>query len=291
MVNPFDLPGPEFLAVYAALGAVVIGALYLLRRMAETEEPPRIDFSDPYLIAYLRGGEDEALRVATVSLLDRGFLNRKNGDLATSDTVRADLTRRPIEKTILEKFARRDAAVSIFKTPELKATCSSYKDALRRLRLLPDEAMEKSRAWRLFIALAILSGVALVKIMIALQRGRHNILFLILLAVFLGIAAVKVGNPFRTRRGDALLADLRTLFSSLQARASSLRPGGATGELALLMAVFGLTALPEFALPYATALFPKALSTTSSCSSGCGSTCGSSCGGGGGGGCGGCGGS
>jgi len=30
--------------------------------------------SDPYLIAYLRSGENEALHGATVSLLDRGLM-------------------------------------------------------------------------------------------------------------------------------------------------------------------------------------------------------------------------
>ena len=73
-MNPFDLSGPEFLVFYLSLAAVVIGALVLWRRASESAGAPKIDLADPYLIAYLRGGENEALRVALVSLIDRGLL-------------------------------------------------------------------------------------------------------------------------------------------------------------------------------------------------------------------------
>jgi len=103
------------------------------------------------------------------------------------------------------------------------------------------------------------------------------------------ILANKIYNPHRTPAGDALLADLRTLFARLKERAHTLRPGGRSSEVALLMAVFGVRALSPIGFPYARQLFPKATASTSS--STCGSACGSSCGGGGcGGGCGGCGG-
>jgi hypothetical protein len=73
----------------------------------------------------------------------------------------------------------------------------------------------------------------------------------------------------------------------LKSRAEHFRAGKSPDEVALLVAVFGISALPEKQFPYAKKLYPKA----SSSSTGCGSGCGSSCGGGGcGGGCGGCGG-
>ena len=70
---PFDLPGPEFLVVYLIVGAIVITAMLLLRHSAETAGP-KISLTDPYLVAFLRGGQNETLRVATVSLIDRGIL-------------------------------------------------------------------------------------------------------------------------------------------------------------------------------------------------------------------------
>ena len=74
-LNPFNLHGPAFLAFY--IGRMVI-TLWALKRWLRVFEgragtpPPRFD--DPYLIAYLRGGVEEAARVATVSLIDRGLL-------------------------------------------------------------------------------------------------------------------------------------------------------------------------------------------------------------------------
>ena len=73
-MNPFDLRGPEFLLFYFCFSLVVIFALAILRRRAESGPAPKIDLGDPYLIAYLRGGEHEALRVAVISLVDRGML-------------------------------------------------------------------------------------------------------------------------------------------------------------------------------------------------------------------------
>jgi uncharacterized protein (TIGR04222 family) len=290
MPNPFDLPGPDFLVFYSFLGTLTIGLLWLARRASEAADPPRIDYSDPYLLAYLRGGQSEVIRVVTVSLIDRGLLQSNDDQLVAVNHNAVNIVHRPIEKALLQHFRFRAKASSAFTSPAILSTCQEYKDTLQRLGLLPDESIQRARLWRFVIAVIVLTGVAALKILIALQRGRTNIFFLILLAVLFVFVAIWVHNPLRTRRGDALLADLRNLFSSLKTRARMLRPGGETADAALLMAVFGLDALPAAAFPYAKRFQPKstALSTTS-CGSACGSTCGSSCGGGGG--CGGCGGS
>lgn len=74
-MNPFELSGPEFLLFYIIFSVVVIGVAVFWRRRAELPAaPPKLDLSDPYLIAYLRGGDAEVLRVATVTLIDRGLL-------------------------------------------------------------------------------------------------------------------------------------------------------------------------------------------------------------------------
>jgi uncharacterized protein (TIGR04222 family) len=290
MPNPFDLPGRDFLVFYAFLGTLTIGLLWLARRASEAGDAPRIDYSDPYLLAYLRGGQSEVIRVVTVSLIDRGLLQSNDDQLVAVNQNAVNIVHRPIEKALLQHFRFRANASSAFTSPAILSTCQEYKDTLQRLGLLPDESIQRARLWRFVIAVIVLTGVAALKILIALQRGRTNIFFLLLLAVFFVFVAIRVHNPLRTRRGDALLADLRNLFSSLKARARMLRPGGETADAALLMAVFGLDALPTAAFPYARRFQSKstALSTTS-CGSACGSSCGSSCGGGGG--CGGCGGS
>ena len=275
---------------YAILGVLTIGSLWLARRTSEAAGAPRIDYSDPYLLAYLRGGGPEVIRVVTVSLIDRGLVQSTDDQLVVINETAVNIVRRPIEKALLQHFRFRAKTASAFTSPAILSTCQEYKDTLERLALLPDESILRARLWRFCIAVIVLTGVAALKILIALQRGRTNIFFLVLLAVFFVFIAIRVHNPLRTRRGDALLADLRHLFSSLKARAPMLRPGGETADAALLMAVFGLDALPAASFPYAKRFQPRnTASSTSSCGSACGSSSGSSCGGGGG--CGGCGGS
>ncbi|NOT54211.1 MAG: TIGR04222 domain-containing membrane protein, partial [Deltaproteobacteria bacterium] len=229
-MNPFDFPGPQFLVFYSLLGVLVVVTVAIFRRMAESGAVPKLDFSDPYLLAYLRGGKNEALRVATVSLIDRGLLSAKDDTVETRTNVSPDHVQRPIEKALLQKFRQYHHATVIFGDPVLAASCSAYEQTLTRLSLLPDADTKRARWRRFFFALALLDGVALLKIVIALNRGRQNVFFLLMLAVVFTLVVAQVSLPFRTTRGNALLADARTLFAALKKRATSLRSGGASSE-------------------------------------------------------------
>ena len=284
-MNPLDLPGPQFLVLYLVVG---IAVLVWLRRAAfgTRDEGPRRrpDLSDPYLIAYLRGGANEAARVACVSLVDRGLL-----ELGANDTLRATAhaqgLRTPLEQKLADVFRTTSAAPGLFAEPGLRASCQRYDETLTELGLLPDAATVAARRGRLALALLVLVGLAAAKLYVGVSRGRP-IGFLVVLAILLTVIAVKIHQPRQTGRGQALLADRRLLFKRLKERAGSLRPGGAPGDTALLAAVFGLGALPAAGFPWARRIFPRASNHSGSS---CGASCGSSCGGGGGG-CGGCGG-
>jgi uncharacterized protein (TIGR04222 family) len=292
-MNPFDLPGPQFLVFYLVLSALVILVVVFLRRSAESPATPKLDLSDPYLIAYLRGGEPEALRVATVSLIDRKLLVATGSQVQCADHASTASVRRPIEKELLRKFKQADEANSIYEDYGLLATCKPYEQTLRTTGLLPTKWMETARMTRVGVAVLILGGIAMAKILIALSRGHSNIWFLVILmgvAIFL---VVKFSFPRLTETGKAMIADLQDLYSGLKDRALFLQPGGSTIEPVLLAAVFGVGALEGANFAFTRVLFPRATTNLSStsCSSACGSSCGSSCGGGGcGGGCGGCGG-
>jgi uncharacterized protein (TIGR04222 family) len=295
-MNPLDMAGPQFLIFYLVLGALTIAALVIARRIREAGEGPHVNLSDPYLIAYLRGGANEALRVATVSLVDRGLLEADGTTLKTVRDAAAAGVRRPIEKAILDKFGSLGAASSVFDDSSVAASTSELERSLRQVKLLPDAATQTARLGRLFLALAVLWGVAGLKIVVALSRGRRNVGFLVVLAIVFAIVAAAVSFRRRTARGDAVLSDVRRLFEHLRSRRSSLRRGGGTAEATLLAAAFGIAALPSLEWAYAQSLYPRAArSSSSSCGSSCGSSSScsssSSCGGGscGGGGCGGCG--
>jgi uncharacterized protein (TIGR04222 family) len=294
-VNPFDLTGPAFLLFYVVFSALVIIGITAVRGQTESAQTPRIDLSDPLLIAFLRGGHPEAMRVAAVSLIDRGLLLCIGTRLQTAPHARGQSVRRPVERALLKKFVSSGEADSMFDDPEVKSTCQEYEQTLKQVRLLPDETIMQLRRLIFGCAVLLLGGVGVVKLIFALSRGRTNVAFLIVLVIAAIFLAAKQSFPRLTESGKAMLEDVKNLYSGLRGRAALLNPGGATIEPMMLAAVYGVGALAGDGFAYTKTLFPRAnqspnSSGGSSCGSSCGSSGGSSCGGGCGGGCGGCGG-
>lgn len=303
-MNPFDLKGPEFLLFYAVLGIATVIIIRILNRIAEAGEfRSKTTLTDPYEIAFLRSGAFEAIRVATVSLIDRGLLKAKNEDLIVARTDADKLAQRPIERAILSAFTTSKSAYTVLKpkaTSALDAACDLYKTSLQDKRLLPDKACFTTRLPGLLIGLGLALGVGITKIAIAIGRGKHNIVFLIIMMILFSIAVIVAFRKRRTRAGDVALEKLKDQFSQLKSRAKQIKPGGSINEVALVAALWGLSMLPATQFPYIRQLYPQAASSTGGDTwiGGCGggssssdSGGGSSCGGGGcGGGCGGCGG-
>lgn len=290
MINPLDLPGPQFLVLYAVFGVAVLYVLWMLQSSGEGGAPPRLDMSDPYRLAYLRGGASEAARVATVALIDRGLLTVED-DKVKSTPDRHE-PRAPLEGAIVRACAQPHLITQVCGAADVIAATERYEKELVRLTLLPDDATRSARSRRLTVAIAILGALSAAKLGVALSRGRTNVGFLIILTIVFVVIAIKLTRRSRTARGNALLADMRRLFSRLRARAGEFQPGYATTDLTLAAAVFGVAVLPSARFAYVKRVFPKAKSSSSpSCG---GTSCGTSCGGGGGGdgggGCGGCGG-
>jgi len=297
-MSPFDLRGPEFLLFYLILGAIVLAALAFSRRLSEPSGTVKADLSDPYLIACLRGGKNELLRVSTISLIHRGLLQVKGSIVGTASSHTSDSVRNPLERELLAHFERPNEAASVFSEFGFAVRAKEYEHSLETLGLLPNQWVRANRLRFLALALFVLWGVAITKIVVAVSRGRTNIEFLIVLAILFGYVAFRLA-PRVTLRGEAMLDDLRLLFSGLRSRSSATLTAN---DVALLAAVFGVAAIPLVVFPYTRTLYPKAMDAArqpwgGSSTSSCGATCGSSscggggCGGGGcGGGCGGCGG-
>jgi uncharacterized protein (TIGR04222 family) len=286
-MNPFDLSGPAFLVFYICLALMVIIALKLAIDEAEGGAPRALPLSDPYQIAWLRGGTPEAARIAVLSLTDRGLL-AVSGDNLVNLSAAPSVVREPIERAILARCAQSGTrATAVLVDPAVERACAPYRARLERLQLMPDAAMRARRYRWLAVAAALLLGVALGKIVIALGRGRYNVVFLVILVV-IGLWAVwrLVRRP-RTHLGNRMVKDLRRLFRALRQRAATIRPGAMTSDAMLLAAVFGISALPATGFVDFLRVYKKAASSGDGCGSSCGSGCGG--GGGGGGGCGGCG--
>jgi uncharacterized membrane protein YgcG len=124
-----------------------------------------------------------------------------------------------------------------------------------------------------------------IKIDIAIGRGKYNVEFVIILGLIALWVMWRLTRRRRTSLGNRMVKDLRRLFRTLRQRAASIRSGAMTSDAVLLAAVFGLSVLPAPGFADLLRVYKKSASS----GGGCGTSCGSGCGGGGGG-CGGCGG-
>jgi len=231
-MNPFTLPGPQFLVFYAMFACAVLVALYLARRSNESGRLPNLEVKDPYLFACLRGGPAEVIRIATLGLVDRGLLmaalgSLDRGKLQVSGGVSAPTGWSGIDKQILDYFTNPSTIDGALKDSRLLDFVSTtYERRLRSLRLVPDPIVKRTRHSYLAAAILALWTVGGVKLWVAWMAGRVNVLFLIVLMIGSAIVAAYIANPYRTCLGSAYLRSLRSLFSQLRNRAASIRPGG-----------------------------------------------------------------
>jgi len=304
-MNPFDLPGTLFLPLYLLFGIGVTLVVVAIRNSMEPAEGPRLNLSDPYPIAYLRGGSGEVLRLATVSLVGGNFLKVEDDKITLPGGTEKKGTHPKIEAEVLQFFSFYDDPKQLFERQAALAVAETYKQRLTDLGLLPDDALRQRRMMLFGAAVAVLWGTALFKIVLALERGRHNIGFLIVLALIFTPVLYKLCTPKRTQLGKKVLKDLKTLLAGSLKTAKSHNGRGPRDETLLLAAVFGTATVAALGYGWIKQIYPKAmvnqLGVETSCGSSCGSSsCGSSgdsgggsscssssCGGGGG--CGGCG--
>src|SRR5882762_1585467 len=140
-MNPFDLSGPSFLVFYIVFAVVVVVAVKLAIDTAEQGAPPALPLSDPYQIAWLRGGTPEAARIAVLALTDRGLLAMQGDDLVNFGPARS-FVQEPLERAILALCAQSGtAATAVLDDPAVEQACAVYQAQLERLQLMPDPAM------------------------------------------------------------------------------------------------------------------------------------------------------
>jgi uncharacterized protein (TIGR04222 family) len=287
-VNPFDLPGPDFLLFFWVFALAVLVLAALVRRRVEAGEVPRLEVVDPYLIACLRGGPEEAIKLAVLSLSERGLLTEDGGHVVKAVDGAQDKVTPEIERRVLEAVAMATAtdARALLRDEQIRSATRALGHALEKQGLTPSSKQRDARMMISLCALVLVTAVAMTKVVLALQRGHHNVGILVLSCVAMALLLIKVLDKRQTLVGQRLLADLSSLFDGLRVRLHRERASGAPHENMLVAAVFGLAVGPL----RADRLFASDPGGGSSGSS-CGSSGGGGCGGGGcgGGGCGGCG--
>lgn len=296
-MNPFDLPGPLFLALY--IGAFIVALVLqarlraLCRGNAALGRLPRLT---PYEAAYLVQGRERAVETALAKLAHDGTIAPapEAGSFAIqaplpegSDPVLQDVYRE------LQQGRTRLQALSA-STP---ASLQRIEARLQREGLLMADGTPEAACWRRSGTWPLWAVFALgaVKLGVGLSRGRPVGLLVVLLIVTLLVAWFSRGLPRLSARGELVVPELLKRNAAL--RTTALRRGADLAEADMLLAValFGSTVLASGALAWVHQAMARPVSSGSSdggSSDGGGSSCssgGGSCSGGCGGGCGGCG--
>ena len=322
--NPLaTMYGPYFLVFF---GFVITFTLIILginkTRLDQTDNlglPPIPSEIDPYEIAYLRGGTNEVARAVIFSLMQKGYLEigKDGSDAYLSRTKNQPGSSRlmPIEQVSLDWIRNRQETKHIFEsnglTKQLEAYGETYKARLEQQQMLASNEMRSQMLRRSLIAVALIGGLGVYKIIAAVAHGSFNFAGIIIMSIIgIIIAGVIANLPRVTKLGKAHLERLQLAFENLKLEAQKgyVRAGmpqtapqttfAGVDPLLLSVGVFGGGILVGTIFDDYNQMFQKAQNQTANSSS-CGSSCGScsssdgggsSCGSGCGGGCGGCGG-
>lgn len=308
--NPIShMYGPYFLVFYGvvivitAIGCKVILQGNGLHSRGEIPEKP-----DPYEIAYLRDGAKAVGKVVCLELMQKGFVRVKDKRIERSPQLYNVSSLKPIEKTFFDWLEHSRIASDVKYNFELKKGlskhCEIYKQSLVSSGYLNSE--QKSYLVGGVSAFIIL-GLGSYKLISALSRGHHNVMFLIFMAIAATIWIGYISCPLYSRittKGKQYLNNLKETFSGLTGNLET-SPTEPDYNSSLLVSIFDFNNFKasgdyqDFVdlfvfKPTYTFLNSNSSScscgTSVSCGSSCssGSSCGSSCGGGCGGGCGGC---
>ena len=292
--------GPAFLLLYfCVIVAVCAACVWAVGRLdtSQTDALPLVPtVPDPCEIAYLRGGENEVVRVAIFDLIERGYLEmheERTGLLKGKKVTRVAQTPSAPDAAFLPLL--RQVVFGYFRTPRtaqevfksdlprtVKTHCGGYERSLRDDRLLNDETQRGEAAKIGWLGAAVILGLGGYKLWAALINGYDNVFFLILFALIAVIVLAVLCQKRRvSRRGKAYLKRLQQAFGPLKGKPAA--PAVSSDQSVLLVSVFGVTALTNTPYNNYALMFAQGSS-----SGGCGGGCGG--GGCGGGGCGGCGG-
>ncbi len=316
MHNPIgDMYGPHFLIFYA----VVIVSVFIISKMVlyffdptQSMELPQVPSAvDPYEIAYMRGGENEVIRLAILDLIQRGYLEHVEHARKPDEIIRAQdhPDRRhlnPVEDTVFAHFAVSSTANQIFQSTlssSVKRLCNKYQIKLEQEKFIFNESDSGFLNVVMIIGLLVIVGLGGYKLIIALAKGRLNVGFLVVMALASTFLYVGFCKPSRmSRRGRKYLDRLQLAYSKLEDKKIKQNIHTTDPTFVIMAGIFGVGALAGTVYSYYPTMFQKSNKnwySSSSCGAGCGyatSSCssGGSCSGGGscgGGGCGGCGGS
>ena len=93
-----------------------------------------------------------------------------------------ELVRRPIERSVLALSRQPTGVTRLFENAELNSACKKYLQELTEARLRYGTGPQPHRLASVLGASGVIGGVAGSKLLLAIQRGKSNIMFLLILA-------------------------------------------------------------------------------------------------------------
>jgi uncharacterized protein (TIGR04222 family) len=278
------MQGPQFLVLYAAVSlAVFAWVRFTIRERESAQSTGALRVRDPYEIAYLRGGLPQLVQVVVLSLIRRGLLEPRAGQLRAFDGGASNAISLPVERAVLDGCRGLTTAATLDRSAAVQAAAEPYRLALEANGLVPNDEMRAKRRRFATVATLGLLGFAAAKFLYALATGHRNVLLLVVSGVLVAILFSALAKDHRTRQGDETLRNLAALFSRVKRGPRPLEVAR-LHEALLLAAVFGDFSASGLESSAWRRLFPKRSDADNS-----GGGCGSAGGCGGGGGCGGCG--
>ncbi|MGD9588441.1 MAG: TIGR04222 domain-containing membrane protein [Pyrinomonadaceae bacterium] len=314
-----------FLALYVVTIISTFTIIWIARRESDKTGglplPAVPPDPDPFEIAYLRGGSNEAARAVVFSLMQNDMAElRKDGKRTLLQVAPAVGIERAtgLERAALEWIGSKREVKELFDranglVARLRPHLDIYHDRLTAKNLLTAEAVSgKLKKYARFAAgfLALVGGY---RVLTSIVYGHYNIAFTVILTIIAVIAVLSAGSlPRITKLGRLYLDRLQLAFDDLKRTSvQPYLPGSETAvvpqatfagvdPLLLSVGLFGGGVLAGTVFNDYNTAFQRSQQQAaaggcgSGCGSGCssggdgGSGCGSGCGGGGcGGGCGG----
>ena len=242
-----DWLGSGFALLYACLLAVATAAALALRtglRGPAEEAGTFAPTLNPIEIAYLAGGTMSALHSAVASVRHRASAV---GDQPAHrlDALREVLTHDvlPVERLIYTVVAKHGGAVERAQR-EAAMVLRPVRSRLTWLKLVaPEPSVRRVRGLQLLLfgALLALGAARFAAVATGEAPGRSSdfVAFLLWIAVAWLVTHVRPRSPWRTRRGDAMLEQLRAKNIALFWRLQELPQRLPASDFALAIALFG----------------------------------------------------
>ncbi len=300
-----DMKGEDFLLFFMlfSVGVFLVASVVRSRSRGKQTVPAADDLSeDVYAIATLNGGAIAAVNTAMLELARRQFIEvQPDGRPVTLPADEESLQcLHPFERKVYDSVSWTDSDMKEIRA-RLRGWVDGIVEHLRTRGLVMSELDIARSQSRVIQVLMLIPLMGVVKMFIGISRDKPvGYLVGLLLVAAIAIVIYVKKRPFRTKRGDAVVAILQRQqpMPGVQQRSELTAPAFGAGSFAMLAALYGTSVIAGTPLNHMSqAITPRG---GDSSGAGCGGGCGTSSGGGGSGcsggdgggssGCGGCGG-